>query len=61
MSKADIDKLIQISPQFLEEQVRKTEKSLHFSGLAGIRMTVGFLVGAGAEALSFVGSVFVGS
>lgn len=61
ISKADIDKLAYISPSLLKKLIKKAEKCLHFPGLAGIRITVGFLVGAGWTARSFIGSVFAGS
>ena len=61
ISEANIDKLAYISPQLLEWKINEAEKCLHFPGLAGIRITVGFLVGAGWIACSFVGSVLVGS
>lgn len=62
ISKAGNDKSAYPYPRLLEKQTKKAERGcLHFPGLAGIRITVGFLVAAGWTALSFVGSVFVGS
>lgn len=45
--KGRVDKFAYIFPKLLKEASKKTEECLHFPGLAGIRITVGFLVVAG--------------